>query len=389
MWKSRISYGLLLVACLILMLMYSKPYLLFVLVMLLILAACMAVLLRLDSSQLQVELQMGHWGQEGDTGYLKLQVNSRHHLLATGGIYVHLAITNEMVGETQNKYIFVHLNDRKKEYDIPMELKRCGKIHICCEEMEVQDVMHLFCVKLPCTKEIGAIVYPRKVNLQVELSNAAIGAPRDEGLMQNRKGNDPTEIFDIREYVPGDNIRSIHWKLSCKTGQLILREPSEPFHYNVVILPDFGLEQKGKSASGVEINMAIAVGTAIGEQLLRKQCAFCMAIPGKQGLQICEVHDRREFEKMLSLWLDTPIQHEGGMGLQYFMLEHMEQYFTRLLVLSAGRYQKNLHALSKQIGSTVVNVTDEAEHFSVSMNGGYEIIEVPTDQNLEMYRIVC
>ena len=61
------------------------------------------------------------------------------------------------------------------------------------------------------------IVYPRKVNLQVELSQMTIGAPKSEGMMQNRKGNDLSEIFDIREYVPGDDIRSIHWKLSSKT----------------------------------------------------------------------------------------------------------------------------------------------------------------------------
>lgn len=389
MWKSRISYGLLIVACLILMLVYSKTYLLFAAVLLILLAVCMAVLIRIDRNAMQVHLKKGDWGQADDTAHLILQVNAKRHLLATGGIYLRFAITNEMTGGTVYKSVFIQLAGRIQEYDIPFRLTNCGQTQICCEEMKLQDVLQLFCIHTSFKQAVTGIVYPKKVNLQVEMSHVVVGAPKDEGLMQNRKGNDPTEIFDIREYVPGDNIRSIHWKLSSKTDKLILREASEPFHYNVVILPDLGLEQEGQPVTAEEINAAVAVGAAIGNQLLHNQCAFCMAIPGEQGLHLCEVHDRREFEKMMLLWLGTRIPKESGMGLQYFCLEHMEQYFTRLLVLSAGRYQQNLHALTKRIGSTVVNVTAEAEHFSVNMSGDYEIIELPTRQKKETYRIIC
>ena len=83
-------------------------------------------------------------------------------------------------------------------------------------------------------------------------------------MIQNRKGNDLSEIFDIREYVPGDDIRSIHWKLSSKTDTLILKEASDPSHYNVVILPDFGRKQLGETVSAREVNAAVGIGVAVG-----------------------------------------------------------------------------------------------------------------------------
>ena len=64
------------------------------------------------------------------------------------------------------------------------------------------------------------------MDIRVELDKNMTGASQEEGMIQNRKGNDPSEIFDIREYVPGDDIRSIHWKLSSKTDTLILKEAS-------------------------------------------------------------------------------------------------------------------------------------------------------------------
>ena len=39
------------------------------------------------------------------------------------------------------------------------------------------------------------------------------------------KGRAPVgEDYDLRDYHPGDSIRSIHWKLSAKRDQLIVRE---------------------------------------------------------------------------------------------------------------------------------------------------------------------
>ena len=43
-----------------------------------------------------------------------------------------------------------------------------------------------------------------------------------------RRGEDRSEMFQLREYRAGDDIRQIHWKLSAKTDELILREASQP-----------------------------------------------------------------------------------------------------------------------------------------------------------------
>ena len=43
-----------------------------------------------------------------------------------------------------------------------------------------------------------------------------------------RPGNDSSEIFDVREFRDGDKIQSIHWKLSAKMQELVVREDSQP-----------------------------------------------------------------------------------------------------------------------------------------------------------------
>lgn len=43
-----------------------------------------------------------------------------------------------------------------------------------------------------------------------------------------KKGDDPSEIFDIRDFKDGDRFQQIHWKLSSKTGHYMVkrRKPS-------------------------------------------------------------------------------------------------------------------------------------------------------------------
>lgn len=39
-----------------------------------------------------------------------------------------------------------------------------------------------------------------------------------------RKGNDHSEVSEIRAYVPGDRPRDIHWKLSARQHELMVKE---------------------------------------------------------------------------------------------------------------------------------------------------------------------
>ena len=51
-------------------------------------------------------------------------------------------------------------------------------------------------------------------------------------------GNDPSEVFDIREYVPGDDVRRIHWKLTGKYDNPMIKEFSRPLNFSVVLLTE-------------------------------------------------------------------------------------------------------------------------------------------------------
>lgn len=390
MWKNLLGYIFFLATSVVLLVLSGSPYLFCVVIILFLIAIAMFLLVRKDAARLGISVRAQMGAQEGKENFFIVEAHTKRKLRAARYLVLYVCETNEMSGQSQERELLLRLTGENMQYEVPLANSLCGEVRIVCKEAAVRDMLNLFRLRVQKFPEIRMIVYPRKVNLQIELSQMTIGAPKSEGMMQNRKGNDLSEIFDIREYVPGDDIRSIHWKLSSKTENLILREASDPSHYNVVLLPDLGQNLLTEQNAEEIMNAAVAVGVAIGERLMEKRVSFCMALPAASGLKICEVKDRREMQRIFALWLQCPVAPESGDGLRCFMMEHLEQYFTRLLILNGGEYRQNLSGLEERIGITVLHVSATAKYVNAEISNGCEIVEIPARiDNRETYRIRC
>jgi hypothetical protein len=79
-------------------------------------------------------------------------------------------------------------------------------------------------------------VSPTLFPVQVTLTQQATPDPEGEHWSATRPGSDPSETFAIREYLPGDPVRQIHWKLSQKLDTLMLRELGLPVAEETLLL---------------------------------------------------------------------------------------------------------------------------------------------------------
>ena len=390
MWKNRTTYiGLILLSA-ILLFFTAKPFFFLLLLGLFLLAGILYFCLFRDTKKIRISLELQHGGQEGKALPLCFRIEYPGRLSAAGAILVELQIRNVMFHTIDKKRFLIPLEDKKTVYEVDWPVKCCGEIRFHCEQIQVRDVLRLFAIKGTPFPELSTVCYPMRMEVCAEASRTITGISRQEGAVQNRKGSDPSEMFDIREYVPGDDIRSIHWKLSSKTEELILRQASEPSHYDVAMLPDFGRKQWGDTLHEEEGSAAIALGTALAEQLLEQGYAFCMVIPTDSGLQIREVRNERQFRQVLAAWLGFRIQENAGNGLQFFGMQHLEEQFTRLVILSAGKYEQELKGMEDRIGITILNVMEDLDAVRREESGNCMIEEFPARQKAGCtYRITC
>ena len=67
--------------------------------------------------------------------------------------------------------------------------------------------------------------------------------------LKPKPGGGYAEVHDNRTYQPGDPVKDIHWKLSLKTDELIVREAQEPIRRTVILAvrTPRGPEQRAKT----------------------------------------------------------------------------------------------------------------------------------------------
>ncbi|MFC9444205.1 MULTISPECIES: DUF58 domain-containing protein [Brevibacterium] len=99
----------------------------------------------------------------------------------------------------------------------------------------------------------------------------------DEGKI--RSGH-TTRDFHTREYVPGDDLRHVHWPTTAKSGELMVRHEAEEETLHALIVVDLvGAEEP---PDDLEQEFLLAAAAAAGVAFLRADYEVCMITPGHE-----------------------------------------------------------------------------------------------------------
>ena len=138
--------------------------------------------------------------------------------------------------KTEKTWFYTSLAGSRKTSKIKAEYQtRCvGNIRMEIAKVWCYDFLGLMALPLSAKywkamEPETMLVLPRISEVPVMVSRQSRDfAGESEEHSKERGGDDPSEVFQIRDYQPGDKLRSIHWKLSAKTGEMMVRERSLP-----------------------------------------------------------------------------------------------------------------------------------------------------------------
>ena len=99
-----------------------------------------------------------------------------------------------------------------------------GSYRVGVSDVVCHDIFGMFKYRYNLNIFKNIFVLPRRVTLE-----ALEGDDRSQSsteIVSRFSGNDNTEQNDVRQYQTGDSLRSVHWKLSSKTQDLMVRQYS-------------------------------------------------------------------------------------------------------------------------------------------------------------------
>jgi uncharacterized protein (DUF58 family) len=191
------------------------------------------------------------------------------------------------------------------------------------------------------------VVYPKIVPLH------DLGFPSQSpfGTLPSRERifEDPTRIQGVRDYQPGDSLRSMDWKTSARLGQLQVRryEPAIALETAIFLNLDGGDYAQRHRQPATELGIVIAASLAA--HVVEKRQAIGLATNGRDPFQ----------EPTAATALDAPFLPLRK-GREHLM--HLLDLLARVEVVPEGGALPFLDLLSRRSlglpwGSTVVVVT--------------------------------
>ena len=122
------------------------------------------------------------------------------------------------------------------EVALPVPAAHCGRVTCRVELAWSCDLLGLFPLPLRAPAPAELLCVPEEV--EPEVSEALLGGRSEGATLRPRPGGGPGEDYDLRDYRPGDPMRAIHWKLSSKRDELVVREVLEPQRAALVVTYD-------------------------------------------------------------------------------------------------------------------------------------------------------
>lgn len=120
--------------------------------------------------------------------------------------------------------------------ELTVAASRCGRVRLSVLKLRVCDFFGFVSFSVDCSAKVKALVLPEIFPMDITVSKSGAVEPECDTFSPYKAGNDPSETFGIRDYEPGDALRSIHWKLTGKFDRLVIRESSLPVNESVLIL---------------------------------------------------------------------------------------------------------------------------------------------------------
>ena len=131
----------------------------------------------------------------------------------------------------------------KEKISIPMTFQKSGCIEVSVSKLIIRDWLHIFQKVIPvkCREEFMVMPVADQMSFMEEIYS-------DYGTEENNQtGIQETSdaVSFVRDYVGGDRMQQIHWKLSAKKNKILVKEYDHVAKENVKLLIELTKDKMG------------------------------------------------------------------------------------------------------------------------------------------------
>lgn len=253
-----------------------------------------------------------------------------------------LSIKNNTIFPFSNSHIKIvytnELSDIKNDMDISVPIHPlteeklnfylssdyCGILNIKIQSVKIYDFIKLFSCKRKTNINTNIYILPNIDFENISHVSKLLNYDDNNIYSKSKSGDDPSEIFELKNYIPGDKINRIHWNLSFKRNKFITKHYSQPVKSSIIVILDLF-----KINSIYSIDTAIELFYNISVHMLKNQITFDI------------------------LWYNTKSQE-----IEYINISDIETLIETTIILMDNLICDNKYSLINDIDKICINKSE-------------------------------
>lgn len=239
----------------------------------------------------------------GNSAKIELNLNNKS-LFPAARLVLYLAYENTLTGEHgQIKLNGIADNGRNTVLHTVIPARHCGKYRIWISRILIYDMTGIFRLPKRYRKHTELTVMPPLYDTTISVTPQTrhfIGESEQYG--NTAGGTNASEILRIRPYQAGDRLYGIHWKLSAKLDELMVRDSPIPLGCPVVMFLELPKNYKKTDAF-------LSLACALSFAMVNQKCAHYITWYSNPENDITRV--RVDSEESFYLFLTT-LYHNAG-----------------------------------------------------------------------------
>ena len=223
-------------------------------------------------------------------------------------------------------------NALREEQTFSVSSSYCGRLEISLDSLLVYDFLGIFFgkVRIEDTASIGILPKFELMPLEITRRTREFLADADEHSVE-KSGDDPAEIYQIRKYRPRDSVHDIHWKLTAKADELMVKEHGFPL--GCVVLLWLDVPDKGKSAAGFDRMLEQAASLSM--TLAQEKCIHMAAWFDEKDARVVKYKVNSEEAAYELVWtlLDMEPYKDAEMAQIAYEDAFLGEHFSSIAVI--------------------------------------------------------
>lgn len=323
---------------------------------------------------------------KNELGRLMIEVKN-NSILPISKVTIYLEFENKLTNELGTKKVSLSINSRES-VSLPQDVSSqyCGQIQVSVKQVRYYDFLGILTRELEVSSVSQLFVLPETYPINIMISDSNLDFVESSSYEINNRGTDGLEMFGIKKYSHEDNLNHIHWKLTSKFDELIVKELTETVNDTFLILIDLTIENEKSKNHPAVIDAMMDTFISTSEALLAEGYEHSIGWLNKEAgvVQIEGIYSIEQLTFSLKQILSLEQTESKSTLLDKFVHSDIQEHFSHVVYLTSEK--REIVSIEKLPQTKITELICHLENNNINMDRNY--IYTPKTMNDDLYELL-